>query len=281
MDIVNNMMTRAQIAEAGGVVTLTLNPPEGKPPTIDPALFDQMEAWFDALAKAPGEVCLEKAGIDGTQTLTCRPRLLIVRSAVDRWFCAGANISVLQTTTESSIGPWVRRGNEVFQKLATLPIPTIARVQGYALGGGLELALACDLIVAGEEAVMGQTEAKLGFIPGWGASGRLPARVGESKAKYLFFTGAMVDATSALSMGLVDQVATGESLDESIADLVSAMEANSPVAIAAFKRILASTPSDWRAVMEAEAKESVDCVASAETQSRLHAFLNRRKPAKS
>ena len=82
-------------------------------------------------------------------------------------------------------------------------------------------------------------------------------------------------------MGLVDQVATGESLDESIADLVSAMEANSPVAIAAFKRILASKPSDWRAVMEAEAKESVDCVASAETQSRLHAFLNRRKPAKS
>lgn len=274
-------MTRAQITEAGGVVTLTLNPPEGKPPTIDPALFDQMEAWFDALAGAPGEVCLERAGIDGNQTLTCRPRVLIVRSAVDKWFCAGANIAVLQTTTESSIGPWVCRGNEVFQKLAALPIPTIARVQGYALGGGLELALACDLIVAGEGAVLGQTEAKLGFIPGWGATGRLPARVGGPKAKQLFFTGAMLDAASALSLGLVDQVATSEALDDSIADLVTAIGANSRVAIAAFKRILASMPSGWRAVMEAEAKESVDCVAAADTQSRLHDFLNRRKPAKS
>ncbi len=274
-------MTRAQITAAGGVVTLTLNPPEGKPPTIDPAVFDQMETWIDALSGAPGEVCLEGAGIGGNQTLTCRPRVMIVRSAVDKWFCAGANIAVLQTTTELSIGPWVRRGNEVFQKLATLPIPTIARVQGYALGGGLELALACDLIVAGEGAMLGQTEAKLGFIPGWGASGRLPVRVGESQAKRLFFTGAMVDATSALSMGLIDEVASGETLDERIADLVGAMEANSPVAIAAFKRILASMPSDWRAVMEAEANESVDCVVAADTQTRLHEFLNRRRPVKS
>ena len=89
----------------------------------------------------PDEVELNGVGIDGSMTLRIHPRALVICSAVERWFCAGANIMLLETMTEESIGSWVRRGSAVFQKLAELPIPTIAKVDGYTLGGGLELAI--------------------------------------------------------------------------------------------------------------------------------------------
>ena len=133
-------------------------------------------------------------------------RVLIVTGAGDKAFVAGADIAAMAKMSAVDGLDFSRLGHRVMESFEDLPIPVIAAVNGFALGGGLELALACDLIVASEKARFGQPEINLGLIPGFGGTQRLPHRIGHNKARELIMTGDMFDAKTALELGLVNQV---------------------------------------------------------------------------
>jgi len=133
-------------------------------------------------------------------------RVLIVTGAGERAFIAGADIAAMAEMSTSEGLEFTRLGHTVMNAIEELPIPAIAAVNGFALGGGLEVAMACDLIVASEKARFGQPEINLGLIPGFGGTQRLAHRIGHARARELVLTGDMIDAKSALAWGLVNQV---------------------------------------------------------------------------
>ncbi len=141
-------------------------------------------------------------------------RALIVTGAGNRAFCAGADISELMGRSIEQEKAGAERGQRSFAKLDTLPIPSLALINGYALGGGLELAMACTFRVCVPEARLGLPEIKLGLIPGYGGTQRLPRIVGETRALELVMSGRMVEAEEALSIGLVSRILDGTGLEE-------------------------------------------------------------------
>ncbi|MEO1237046.1 MAG: enoyl-CoA hydratase/isomerase family protein [Planctomycetota bacterium] len=244
--------------ERGGV-TLTLTPPTGKPPTLDRDMLESFGAALDGLKTDP-------------------PRVLVVRSAEPKYFCVGANIHVLQGLTDENIGAWVERGHRVFNQLEDLPCPVVARVSGYAMGGGLELALACDVIFACRSAQLGLTEARLGFIPGWGGCRRLVQRVGIPRAKRLFFAGQAVGADHAYQLGLVDHVADDNQLDDDLAGYLGDLLACSACAQRTFKALVDGAVTCDRAHnAQAEADHSRGCLQDPTTRGRLDEFLASRR----
>lgn len=133
-------------------------------------------------------------------------RVLIVTGAGERAFCAGSDIKEFAEVADDVVGKKLAAENAVFSMLAAFPRPTIAAIDGVAFGGGLELAVCCDLLVAGAEARLALPEVKLGVFPGSGGTVRVPRRIGEGRAKQLMFTGEPIDAATALAWGLVNEV---------------------------------------------------------------------------
>lgn len=217
------MSTRLTTAYAAAVCTVTLHPPEGKPPTLDPAVMDAFDRVLTEVEARASELSA-----------------VVLQSASPKFFCAGANINVLGTINRDTIGPWVKRGHRLMNRIEALPMPTIARVEGYALGGGLELAMACDLIFASTNAKFGQTETKLGFVTGWGGSYRLVRRVGLARAKELVFTGRIFDAEEAARLGVSEWQGAPDALAVHVQEFLAAVVANSRVANREMKRLLAS-----------------------------------------
>jgi len=257
----SDLMTTIQLSVLNGIATLSLTPPVGKPPTLDGGVLKQFLEKLDQL----------EANI---------PRALIVTSASEKYFCVGANLQVLKKTDSETIGPWVRHGHEVLNRLEQIPCPTIARVTGYAMGGGLELAMACDLIFAHETASLGQSEAGLGFIPGWGGCRRLADRIGKATAKRLFYTSRILGAREAHDIGLVDEVGPADEINQAIGECTDAICRNSAHALASFKKIINESPAEQSSRdynLEIEALESVACVQNPDTAQRLEAFFNRKK----
>ena len=214
----------------------------------------------------------------GVESLTGSLRVLVVHSASPKYFIVGADVTALKTLDEETIVPWVQRGHEVFNRLEALPLPVVARVEGYALGGGLELAMACDLIIASPSARFGQPEARLGFVAGWGGSYRLPRRVGIARAKELFFTGRVVDAEEAYRIGLVDFVGSGDELDAYLNEFIDGVRACSPPAVAAMKAMLnrGGGISLEECCLEEQAASRC-CLSTADTRQRVATFLERRR----
>ncbi len=217
------MSTCLTTAYADAVCTVTLHPPEGKPPTLDPAVMD-------AFDRVLAEIEMRAGGLSA----------VVLQSASPKFFCAGANINVLETINRDTIGPWVERGHALMNRLEALPLPVVARVEGYALGGGLELAMACDLIFASSNAKFGQTETKLGFVTGWGGSFRLVRRVGLARAKELVFTGRIFDAEEAERLGVADWQGDSAALALHVQEFLTAVAANSRVANREMKSLLES-----------------------------------------
>lgn len=255
------MQTHILLDLTGDVAALTLTPDDlGKPPTLDYVVLDELAAHTAALRATPGL------------------RAVLLRSASQRYFCVGANIMALQTLDAASIVPWVARGHAVFADLATLPIPTIAQVAGFCLGGGLELAMACDLIVADHSASFGQPEAVLGVVAGWGGTWRLPQRVGASRAKEMFFSGKVIQADEAARSGLANFVGEPAEVDAYVAAFLEGLRRCSPLAVAQMKAIIdGNSGLALSDVCRAEADASRTCLASADTQARLAAYLESRK----
>jgi enoyl-CoA hydratase/carnithine racemase len=146
-------------------------------------------------------------------------RCTIIIGAGERVFSAGADIKELQELSSETAKVFSAKGQQVFSKLEALSQPVIAAIGGYAVGGGLELALACDFRIAADCSKFGCPEAKLGFIPGWGATQRLPPVVGLSNAKRLIMSGDMILADEAYKMGLVDKVVSYKDLETEVETL--------------------------------------------------------------
>lgn len=163
-------------------------------------------------------------------------KVLVVTGKGEKSFVAGADIKEFDGVSAEAAEEMAHRGQAVFTKLSKLEKPVIAAVNGFALGGGLELALACDLIIASEKAKFGLPECKLGLIPGYGGTVRLPRIVGTAKALEMALTGGMLSADEALKFGLVVRVVPhGEALKSAL-ELATQMTARAPMALALIKR---------------------------------------------
>lgn len=144
-------------------------------------------------------------------------RALLLRGAGERAFCAGADIPELQNRTLREQQAGAELGQRVFAKLDTLPIPSVALIHGFAFGGGLELALACTFRLVTEKARMGLPEIKLGLIPGYGGTQRLPRVIGEARAMEMILTGRTVKGEEALAMGLANRLVEGDAFAAMVA----------------------------------------------------------------
>lgn len=164
-----------------------------------------------------------------------RVRVVVVRSAVPGVFCAGADLKERAQMGDSEVSLFVQRLRKLMNEIAALPMPTIAAVEGYALGGGLELALACDLRVAASSAKLGLIETTRGLLPGAGGSQRLPRLVGIGLAKELIFTGRQIEGTQAFQIGLVNEAvpqnAEGNSAYKKALELAHEILPQAPVAV--------------------------------------------------
>ncbi len=205
-------------------------------------------------------------------------RVVVIQSESPKSFIVGANIAVLQTLDGENIQDWVRNGHTVFAKLQHLPVPVIAKVESYALGGGLELAMWCDMIIATEDAVFAQPEASLGVMPGWGASYRLAKLVGPNRAKEMFFTGKMITARQAYEWGLVNHVCEKNSVDEFVSQMIGEMANNDRRVIGYVKEIVQlHTEADRGVSSFNESISSSVCMSSESTKRRLKEFFDSRK----
>lgn len=158
-------------------------------------------------------------------------RVILLAGAGGKAFIAGADISEFATLDETSGRAFAERGQALFRRIETLDKPVIACIQGYALGGGCELAMACTLRVATEDSKLGQPEVKLGIIAGFGGTQRLPRLVGRGAAMKMLLTGAMISATEALRIGLVDEVVAVDKLMERAEELAREIAKNAPIAV--------------------------------------------------
>ncbi|GAK58076.1 CrtA2 protein [Candidatus Vecturithrix granuli] len=231
-----------------------------KPPTLDYDVLDELEGHLKNISS-------QQASFDA----------IIVQSQSSKYFVVGANLQALQQIDKDSILSWIRRGHEVFNRLEDLPLPVIAKITGYALGGGLELALACDFIVSSHNASFGQPETGLGFIPGWAGSYRLPRRIGEARAKELVFTGKTVSAEEAYRIGLTNFVGTDQELEHYLLSTLQAISKNSRLANSLVKPIIKnSLTSSLQTSCYEESVASSVCLASGDTQQRLKMFFEAR-----
>lgn len=146
--------------------------------------------------------------------------VLIIKGAGERAFSTGGNLKDFGKLTEfHEVKDWIKYGNEVFNLLEQLPIATIAMIQGYTMGGGLELALACDLRIATRDSVFSMPELNHGWVPGWGGLTRLRRLIGEAKAKELIILGERIDGDEALRFGLVNKICGSKELDKIVEDI--------------------------------------------------------------
>jgi len=205
-------------------------------------------------------------------------RALIITGA-GKAFVAGADISAMQTMDEAAALAFSQAGQALFARLEALPVCVIAAVNGFALGGGCELALACDFIYASERARFGQPEVKLGVIPGFGGTQRLARRVGVAMARELVFTGRMFKADEALRIGLVNRVCAPEELLPTVMSVAAEVAGVGPLAVAAAKRVIAEGEGEkLTAATEREAQAFGHCFVSADQTEGMAAFLGKREP---
>ncbi|HVN87022.1 MAG TPA: enoyl-CoA hydratase-related protein [Candidatus Binatia bacterium] len=169
----------------------------------------------------------------GAHVAACREgvRCLVITGAGERAFVAGADIAAMAKMTGIEARDFARRGQAVMRSLEELPIPVIAAVNGFALGGGMELALACDFIFAAESAKFGQPEINLGIIPGFGGTQRLARRIGPGRARQLIYSGEMIDAAEAFRLGVVNHVLPRAELLDAAVKTATDFAAKAPVAI--------------------------------------------------
>jgi len=206
-------------------------------------------------------------------------RALIITGAGDKAFVAGADIKEIDTLDLKTASDFSHFGQNVFLKIENLFCPAIAAVNGFALGGGLELALACDFIVASSAAKLGLPECTLGLLPGFGGTVRLARRVGSGLAKQWTFTGDMVPAQRALDAGLVNQLSEPAQLMEDARKIAATMALRSPLALSAIKKSINGTYGlEVNKAMAMERDLFAGLFDSHDQKEGTKAFIEKRKP---
>ncbi|MDL2323665.1 enoyl-CoA hydratase/isomerase family protein [Ruminococcaceae bacterium OttesenSCG-928-A16] len=242
------------------VGTLTINRPQALN-----ALNSEMVAELTTLLK-------EIAG----SNLRC----LILTGAGEKAFVAGADIGEMKDFNPSEAEAFSAEGNLVMELLEGLPMPVIAAVNGFALGGGCELALSCDIRICADNAVFALPEVGLGILPGYGGVQRLVRTVGLARAKELAYTTRKVKAEEALAIGLANQVVPAASLMEKALEMAQKIAANAPFGVRAVKQVAdASVGLPLNKATRLETKVFGQCFATQDQKEGMAAFLEKRKPA--
>ncbi|ELZ36216.1 enoyl-CoA hydratase [Halorubrum saccharovorum DSM 1137] len=242
-----------------GVATVTVDRPE----QLNALTVDTLEAVEEALAEA------EAAGV----------RALVLAGAGDEAFVAGADISYMAELSTPEAQAYAELGHRVADAIESFPAPTVAAIDGYAFGGGCELALACDLRVAAERAVIGQTEIDLGIIPGWGGTQRLPDLVGDETAKRLVFLGERIEASEAAEVGLVGEVVPDDAFDDRIDELAGELAAKPAFATRAAKEALDAARDGSQADgLALERRAWSGLFGTHDQREGMAAFLEKREP---
>jgi enoyl-CoA hydratase/carnithine racemase len=243
-----------------GIAVLTLNRPRARN-ALSRALVAELHEWASCLAEDDGL------------------RAVVITGVGDRAFCAGADLIERQTVTAAERTAHTEAISAAVEAMAALPVPVIGAIRGFALAGGAELALACDLRIGDPSTVMGFPEVKIGIFPGAGGVVRLPRLIGVSAANDLLFTGRQVGADEASRLGLLDYVvASGSTLERALAK-AREIAANAPLAIRAVKAALresAGLPVDQANEVVGRHRRPLD--ATADYQEGLAAFAEKRIP---
>ncbi|WP_461832752.1 enoyl-CoA hydratase-related protein [Desulfothermus sp.] len=206
-------------------------------------------------------------------------RVLVITGAGDKAFVAGADISEFPKMNSLQARLFAKKGQDIFFKIENLPIPTIACVNGYALGGGCELAMSCDFIYASEKARFGQPEINLGIIPGFGGTQRLARLVGRAKAKELCMRGEQISAQEAKELGLVAKVFKPEELMDKTMEVAKALANKAAVALRAIKEVInRGIEVDLVTGCALEVEAFATSFASEDAKEGATAFLEKRKP---
>ena len=205
-------------------------------------------------------------------------RCLILTGSGEKAFAAGADIAAMAHMNQEEAADFSRRGNQVFRRIETFPLPTIAAVNGYALGGGCELSMACDIRLCSENAIFGQPEVTLGITPGFGGTQRLMRLIGMGRAKELIFSARTVKAAEALGMGLVNAVYPESELLPAAKALAARIAKNAPIAVRACKAAMSEgTDLPMDEAVTAEVREFSGCFGTEDQKRGMEAFLNRQK----
>ncbi|MFC7177110.1 enoyl-CoA hydratase/isomerase family protein [Halosegnis marinus] len=242
----------------GDVATLTIDRPE----RLNALNGETLDAVSDALDEARGDA-----------------RALVVTGAGDKAFVAGADISRMSEMGVAEAEAYCRTGHAVMNAVEEFPAPVIAAVNGYAFGGGCELALACDFRVASERAVIGQTEIDLGIVPGWGGTQRLVRLVGDATARRLVMFGDRIDASDAYEQGLVGEVVAHDDLDDHVAEMAAELAEKPRFAMAAAKEAINQAHEmGQREGLDFERRTWSSLFGTPDQEEGMNAFLDDREP---
>ena len=247
------------VERRGPVAIITINRPEKR-------------NALNIQTRADGAAALDELSADDSV------RVVVFTGAGDKAFVAGADIAEFANRTAITQRE-VMLDRGLFNSIDTMPKPVIAMINGYCLGGGCELALACDIRVASERAAFGQPEINLGIIPGGGGTQRLTRLVGEGKAMELILTGEIIDAQTALTLGLVNHVVAADQLEAKTMEIANRIAEKSPIALRLAKEAIKLAS---RSNLDEGLRREVDlfalCFSSADKDEGVKAFLEKRKP---
>lgn len=251
------------ISRQNGVATLTLNRPE------------RLNALNAELGVALSQAVERVAAEDEIR--------VVVITGAGRAFCAGGDLSAIRSSRDrgaaAELEPLLRAGQKMVMTIRTMRQPVIAAVNGAAAGGGMNVALAADLRIAAHDAIFAQSFVKIGLFPDYGGTFLLPRLVGESRAAELFYTGDLIDAQTALRLGIVNRVVPAAQLAEEARSLAEKIAAGPPLAIRAVKQVLfAAEREELARALELEVRTQMECFHSEDCSEGLRAFFEKRAP---
>lgn len=247
--------------QEGQIGIITINRPEALN-ALNSQVLDDLSATFDSVNLS--EV-----------------RCLILTGAGEKSFVAGADIGEMSTLSKAEGEAFGKKGNDVFRKIETFPIPVIAAVNGFALGGGNELAMSCDIRVCSYNAVFGQPEVGLGITPGFGGTQRLARLISVGYAKQLIYTASNIDAKEAYRIGLVNKVTTLDNLMNVAKKLANTIASKAPIAVRACKKAInEGLDADMDSAIVIEEKEFGSCFESYDQQEGMANFLRKKDDPK-
>ena len=252
-------MTNVLLEKKGNIAVATINRPKALN-ALNSQVLEDLNELVD-LVNADEEI-----------------RALVLTGAGEKAFVAGADIGEMSTLTKAEGEAFGKKGNDIFRRIETFPIPFIAAVNGFALGGGNELFLACDFRIASENAVFGQPEAGLGITPGFGGTQRLARAIGPGYAKQMIYTARNIKAPEALRIGLVNAVVPQEELMPLAEKLAGQIAGNAPIAVRQCKKAInEGLELNMDDAVALEEKLFGECFATADQKEGMTAFVEKRK----
>jgi enoyl-CoA hydratase len=249
-----------EVSRSGAIHSITINRPESLN-ALNPDVLQSLLLEFEDIARDRGI------------------RVVVIRGAGPKAFVAGADIRSMAQLGPRPIADYVELGQRTMRAIETCAVPVVAAIHGFALGGGLELALACDLIVVAESARLGQPEVNLGIIPGFGGTQRLIHRCGIGQARRLCYTADLLSGTEAFAIGLADKVIADAQFVAQVQALAEGIASKAPLAVQGAKKVInRSQDSSVLSGLRLEVEEFLRLFGTADREEGMDAFLQKRKP---